>query len=48
MDRAVLRQALERSNGQIGEAARFLDMDRNTLSRKLKRLKVEAPEAEGP
>jgi DNA-binding protein Fis len=43
VDRAVLRQAMERNQGQIGEAARFLDMDRNTLSRKLKRLKVEAP-----
>ncbi|MGA9522422.1 MAG: helix-turn-helix domain-containing protein [Myxococcaceae bacterium] len=43
VDRAILRQALERSNGQIGEAARFLSMDRNTLARKLKRLKVEAP-----
>lgn len=40
MDRAVLRQALERANGQVGEAARFLGMDRNTVARKAKRLKV--------
>jgi DNA-binding protein Fis len=44
VDRAILRQALERTNGQIGEAARFLDLDRNTLSRKLKRLKIEPPD----
>ncbi len=43
VDRAILRQALERTQGQLGEAARFLDVDRNTLSRKVKRLKVEAP-----
>lgn len=40
VDRAVLRQALERAGGQVGEAARFLGVDRNTLSRKSKRLKV--------
>ncbi len=43
VDRALLRQALERTDGQIGEAARLLGLDRNTLSRKLKRLKVEVP-----
>lgn len=41
VERAVIRQALERSNGQVGEAARFLDVDRNTLARKLKRLKID-------
>ncbi len=40
MDRAVLRQALERAGGQLGEAAKFLDVDRNTLSRKVKKLKL--------
>jgi DNA-binding protein Fis len=40
MDRAVVRQALERAQGQLGEAAKFLAMDRNTLSKKAKRLKV--------
>lgn len=41
VDRAVLRQALERCDGQLGAAADFLGVDRNTLSRKAKRLKVE-------
>jgi DNA-binding protein Fis len=41
VDRAVLRQALERSDGHLGEAARFLGIDRNTLARKAKRLKVK-------
>lgn len=46
VERAVIRQALERANGQLGEAARFLDVDRNTLSRKAKRLKIKvAPQA---
>jgi Fis family transcriptional regulator len=40
VDRAVLRQALERSAGQVGVAAEFLGVDRNTLARKAKRLKV--------
>ena len=40
VDRAVLRQALERADGQLGAAADFLDVDRNTLSRKAKRLKI--------
>ncbi len=40
MDRAVLRQALERSEGQLGTAAELLGVDRNTLARKAKRLKV--------
>jgi DNA-binding protein Fis len=40
VDRAVLRQALERAEGQLGTAAAFLDVDRNTLARKAKRLKV--------
>jgi DNA-binding protein Fis len=40
VDRAVLRAALERAEGQLGIAAEFLDVDRNTLSRKVKRLKV--------
>lgn len=42
VDRAVLRQALERCDGQLGSAAEFLGVDRNTLSRKAKRLKVGA------
>ena len=40
VDRAVLRQALERSQGQVGAAAELLGMDRNTLARKAKRLQV--------
>ncbi len=40
VDRAVLRQALERNEGQLSTAAAFLSVDRNTLARKLKRLKV--------
>ena len=40
VDRAVLRQALERSEGNMGNAAVFLGVDRNTFSRKMKRLKV--------
>ena len=40
VDRAVFRQALERADGQLGAAADFLDVDRNTLSRKAKRLKI--------
>jgi Fis family transcriptional regulator, factor for inversion stimulation protein len=42
VDRAVLRQALERCDGQVGTAADFLGVDRNTLARKAKRLKVGA------
>lgn len=45
MDRAVLRQALERSEGQLGAAAEFLGVDRNTLARKTKRLKLKAAPA---
>ncbi|MGQ0503744.1 MAG: helix-turn-helix domain-containing protein [Myxococcaceae bacterium] len=45
VDRAVLRQALERAEGQLGEAAKFLDLDRNTLSKKAKRLKVQVAQA---
>jgi Fis family transcriptional regulator, factor for inversion stimulation protein len=40
VDRAVLRQAMERADGQIGSAAEFLGVDRNTLSRKAKRLRI--------
>ncbi len=40
VDRAVLRQALERSDGHLSAAAAFLGVDRNTLARKAKRLKV--------
>ncbi|HZH03649.1 MAG TPA: helix-turn-helix domain-containing protein [Myxococcaceae bacterium] len=46
LDRAVVRQALERASGQLGAAALFLDLDRNTLARKAKKLKVlGAPQA---
>jgi DNA-binding protein Fis len=40
VDRAILRQALERSDGQLARAATFLDLDRNTLSRKVRRLRL--------
>jgi DNA-binding protein Fis len=40
VDRAVVRQALERSAGQLSAAAGFLGVDRNTLARKVKRLRV--------
>ncbi len=42
VDRAVIRQALEHAEGQLTTAAQFLSVDRNTLSRKAKRLKVNA------
>jgi len=45
VDRAVIRQALEHSDGQLSTAAEFLGMDRNTLSRKAKRLKVSFAKA---
>jgi DNA-binding protein Fis len=51
VDRAILRQALERAGGQLGEAARFLGIDRNTLARKARRLKVasnDGPEPQPP
>ncbi len=41
VDRAILRQALERSEGQLQRAAELLDVDRNTLSRKVRRLKLD-------
>ena len=40
VDRAVVRQALERSAGQLTVAADFLGVDRNTLSRKARKLKL--------
>lgn len=40
VDRAVLRQALERADGHLGIAAKFLGVDRNTFARKAKRLKL--------
>jgi DNA-binding protein Fis len=40
MDRAIVRQALERSEGQLVGASTFLGVDRNTLSRKVRRLKL--------
>ena len=45
VDRAILRQALERADGQLQQAAELLDVDRNTLSRKAKRLKLVRPAA---
>ena len=45
VDRAILRQALERADGQLSEAAQFLGVDRNTLSRKAKKLKIEVAPA---
>ncbi|MFZ5470631.1 MAG: helix-turn-helix domain-containing protein [Myxococcota bacterium] len=42
VDRAVLRQAIERSGGQMSAAAEFLGLDRNTVSRKAKRLKLSS------
>src|SRR5262249_61367678 len=39
VDRAVLRQALERADGQVGMAAEVLDVARNTLSRTAQRPK---------
>lgn len=40
VDRAIFRQALDRCDGQLGAAAEFLGVDRNTVARKVKRLKV--------
>jgi DNA-binding protein Fis len=48
VDRAVIRQALERTEGQLNAAAEFLSVDRNTLSRKARRLKVNAAKAAKP
>ena len=45
VDRAVLRQAIERCDGQLGTAAEFLGVDRNTLSRKVRKLKLGAKAA---
>lgn len=47
VDRAVVRQALERSAGQLSAAAAFLGVDRNTLARKVKRLKVRGKSGAG-
>ena len=47
VDRAILRQALERAEGQLQSAAELLGVDRNTLSRKAKRLKLVRPSAKG-
>jgi Fis family transcriptional regulator len=41
VDRAIVRQALERSEGQLAKAAEFLGLDRNTLARKAQRLNVK-------
>lgn len=46
VDRAVLRQALERCDQQLVSAADFLGVDRNTLARKVKKLKLAAKAAE--
>lgn len=43
VDRAVLRQAMERAEGQVSAAAQFLGVDRNTLARKVKRHKLSGP-----
>jgi Fis family transcriptional regulator, factor for inversion stimulation protein len=40
VDRAVLRLAFERNSGQVSIAAEFLGLDRNTVAKKAKRLKV--------
>jgi DNA-binding protein Fis len=43
LDRAVLRQAFERADGQVGAVAKFLGLDRNTVARKARRLKLDGP-----
>jgi len=48
VDRAILRQALERCEGQLSQTAAFLDLDRNTLARKTRRLKLEGPRKAKP
>jgi DNA-binding NtrC family response regulator len=48
VDRAILRQALERADGQLGEAAKFLGIDRNTFARKARKLKVKTERAAEP
>jgi len=48
VDRAVIRQALERTEGQLNAAAEFLSVDRNTLSLKARRLTVNAAKAAIP
>lgn len=48
VDRAVVRQAVERSQGQILAAAQLLDLDRNTLARKVRRLLPRQPTRKTP
>lgn len=38
VERALLRAALAQTQDHLGDAARLLDLDRNTLSRKVKSL----------
>jgi DNA-binding protein Fis len=47
VERAIFRQALERAGGQISDAAKLLGIDRNTLARKVKRLKVSTKPLRG-
>ena len=39
-DRAVFRQAIERNDHQLNAAASYLGIDRNTLARKARKLKL--------
>jgi two-component system nitrogen regulation response regulator GlnG len=48
LERAVLEEALERSQGNQLRAARILGINRNTLRKKLSELGIECPAPRGP
>ena len=47
VERAIIRQALEQSGGNKHRAARMLNVKRTTLVEKVKRLRLDAPPANG-
>ena len=47
VERAIIRQALEQSGGNKHQAARMLNVKRTTLVEKVKRLRLDAPAADG-
>lgn len=48
VERALLRAALNRTGDHLGEAAKLLDLDRNTLARKAKALGLVSETRPGP
>ena len=47
VERALIRAALVKTGGHLGEAARLLDVDRNTLARKARALGLEVSSKRG-